>query len=106
MPILTDLDAFRLELGDTDATHPLFNDDEAQYFIDQRPGNLLLAVADACESLARRFSVEFNFETDGQRFDRSQKAAAYRQMAKDLRSRGGIKSIQITSATAPATTIP
>lgn len=52
----SDLDAFRLELGDRDSTDPLFNDNEAQYFIGLHPGNVLLAVADACDALARTFA--------------------------------------------------
>lgn len=90
MAIVTDLDMFRLELGDTEEAAPLFNDDEAQYFLDRRPGNVLLAVADACESLARRFAREFDFDANEQKsFKRSQKAAAYRALAKDLRERAG-----------------
>ena len=92
MPILTDLDKFRLELGDIDATAPLFNDDEAGYFIAARPGSVLLAVADACESLARRFAREFDFDAPNEKsFKRSQKAEAYRKMAAELRDRAKIE---------------
>lgn len=86
----TPLDAFRLELGDRDATAPLFNDTEAQYFIDKQPGNVLLAVADACESLARRYSRDVDVETDGQKLLRSQKAKAYLEQAKQLRKRAQV----------------
>ena len=110
MPITTDLDRFRLELGD----HPtpdvpegayvyLLNDDEAGYFIDARPGKLLLAVADACDSLARRFAREFDFDSTKEKsFKRSQKAEAYRKMAAELRERakledGGGLSVIVTT---------
>lgn len=92
MPILTDLDKFRLELGDRDGADPLFNDDEAQYFIDKRPGRVLLAVADACDALATRFGREHDFEWQGSqnargKFSRSQMAKAYAEQAKTLRAR-------------------
>lgn len=98
MPVTTDLDKFRLEIGDTDSTAPLFNDDEAEYFLDRRAGNVLQAAADACEALARKFARQFDFSEDGQSFKRSQMAAAYRQMAKDLRSRasGGVSTASFT----------
>lgn len=91
MPILTDLDKFRLELGDIDSANALFNDDEAAYFIDARPGSVLLAVADACEALARRFAREFDFDAnESKSFKRSQKAMAYLKMAAELRMRAGV----------------
>jgi hypothetical protein len=98
MAILTDLDKFRLELGDTDTDRALFNDDEAGYFLDQRPGNVLLAVADACDSLARRYSRDVDVTTDGQQLLRSQKAKAYRDQADALRKRagGGITTVTVT----------
>ncbi len=95
MPITTDLDKFRLELGD----HPsvdvpegtyvyLLNDDEADYFLSKHPTNLLLAVADACDSLAARFSRLFDFATTSEkRFDLSQKTTHYLEIGKRLRAR-------------------
>lgn len=84
---VTDLDAFRLELGDTDSSAPLFNDTEAQYWLDQRPGNVLLAVADACDSLARRYSRMVDVSTDGQSLKLSQRATSYKEAADALRKR-------------------
>src|SRR4051794_31493642 len=96
MPILTDLDKFRLELGDINATTPLFNDDEAAYFINAHPGNVLLAAAAACDALATRFAGDFDFETDGQKFNRSTKAKAYADRATALRTRAnGIGVMEI-----------
>ncbi len=81
---------FRLELGDTDSDAPLFQDDEAEYFIAKHPTNLLLAVADACDSLAARFAREFDFDANGERsFKRSQKAKLYADMAARFRTRAG-----------------
>lgn len=62
MPILTDLDRFRLELGDRNEDAPLFNDDEAGYFLDKNPGNVLAAVADACDALSRTFANKADTE--------------------------------------------
>lgn len=88
---VTDLDAFRLELGDRDSTDPLFNDTEAQYFLDKRPGRVLLAVADACESLARRFArkVDTQIKSADDSVTRkwSTMAASYAAQAKELRAR-------------------
>jgi hypothetical protein len=96
--IVTDLNKFRLELGD----HPtpdvpagryvyLFNDSEIAYFLAKYdPVNLLLSVADACDALAARFSREFDFDAnDAKSFKRSQKATMYREMAARLRVRAG-----------------
>lgn len=93
MSITTDLDRFRLELGDIDSTAPLLQDDEAQHFLDGQPDSILLAVADACDALARRFAREFDFATTSEkRFDRSQKAKAYRDSATELRARAKLDS--------------
>lgn len=100
---LTDLQAFRLELGDDDATRELLNDDEAQHYIDQHPDQVLLAVLDACDMLARRFSREHDFEWQGSdtargKFTRSQMAKAYADRAKEIRAKlGGQVSTVSTS---------
>ena len=88
MPITTDLDKFRLELGDIDENDPLLNDDEAGYFIEKHPTNLLLAVADAADALAARFAREFDFDTTSEKsFKRSQKVEHYLAMSARLRAR-------------------
>lgn len=88
MAITTTLDQFRLELGDIDASAPLFQDDEAEYFIAKHPTNVLLAVADACDALAARFAREFDFDTTSEKsFKRSQKAKMYEEMAAKFRVR-------------------
>lgn len=98
MPILTDLDRFRLELGDVNEQTPLFNDDEAQYFIDRRPGSILLAVADACDALAARFASDFDVEWQGStdargRYSRSQKSQMYAERARALRARAATDGV-------------
>lgn len=99
MPIATPLDQFRLLIGDTDSTRQLFNDVEAQWFIDQRPGNVLLAAADACDSLATRFARDYDFSTDGQSFRRSSVAIRYETRARELRARApgsGLSTVSVT----------
>jgi hypothetical protein len=105
VPIATALDEFRLLLGDRDTANQLFNDVEAQWFIDQQPGNVLLAVADACDALARQYAREFDFDANEDKsFKRSQKSAAYAAMAKDLRQRatagGGLSAVVLTKVDA------
>jgi hypothetical protein len=88
MAIVTALDKFRLELGDRNTDAQLFNDVEAQYFIDKHPTNLLLAVADACDALAAQYAREFDFDAnESKSFKRSQKAQAYLEMGRRLRVR-------------------
>lgn len=90
MPVTTDLEKFRLELGDNDALNRLFTDDEANYLLSARGANILLAVADGCEILARRYAREFDFTANGEKsFKRSQKSEAYLKMAQELRLRAG-----------------
>jgi hypothetical protein len=88
---LSDLDAFRLELGDTDVTAQLFTDTEAQYFLGKHPGRVLLAVADACDALARRFAnkVDVSIKSGEDAVSRkySSMADSYSARAKELRTR-------------------
>lgn len=85
------LDAFRLELGDRDENAYLFNDNEAQYFIDAHPGSVLLAVADACDALARQFANKADLEVksgdDSVKRKYSGMADTWATRAADLRKR-------------------
>lgn len=100
MPIATSLDEFRILLGDRDSATPIYNDVEAQWFIDQRSGSVLLAVADACDALAREYARRVDFAEDGQSVRLSQASVAYREQAKELRQRaqagGGLSAIEVT----------
>lgn len=91
----TSLGQLRLQIGDTDSTSPLFTDQEANVYLNNRGGNILAAAADLCDVLAARFAVEFDFETDQQRFQRSQRSKQYAELAKTLRIRaaGGVASV-------------
>ena len=45
-------DALRLMIGDTNASDPLLSDEEADYYLGNNGGNVVLAAAEACEALA------------------------------------------------------
>jgi hypothetical protein len=91
MPITTDLDKFRLQLGDDEATQ-LYNDDEAAYFL-EAAGTVDGAVAMAVDSLVLRYAREFDTTIDGQSFQRSQIAAMLEK-----------RSLVLTSASASLST--
>ena len=109
MAITTDLDKFRLELGDTPAAYglmwprpepdpefqaaALFNDAEAQHFIDSHPSSLMLALAAACVSLATRFAKEVDVTEDGQAFKMSQPSPQYMKLAAVFRTRAATETV-------------
>lgn len=86
----------RLEIGDTTSTDALFTDEEINHKLGENADNVPLTAADLCDILATRFAREYDFETDDQKFSRSQKAAAYAARASELRKRanggGGVES--------------
>ncbi len=77
----------RLEIGDTDETKALFEDEEVTTKLADHGENVPLAAAALCDILARRFARDFDFATDGQSFNRSQMSKQYAQLARDLRGR-------------------
>lgn len=95
-------DKVRLELGDTDPDAVLFYDEELDVWVNARgAASYLLAAADAADAAARKFARAYDFETDGQSFKRSQQSKAFRELAKELRSRaGGISTVDITKVDA------
>lgn len=108
MPIILDpsdplsaRDEFRLLIGDTDSTSPLFNDTEADYLLNRRNGNVLAAAADACDALAVRFARDVDFTVDGTSVSRMRRSESYRALARAYRARagagGGLASIPITT---------
>jgi hypothetical protein len=92
--ISTDLDRFRLLIGDTNSELPLLNDVEAQFFIDGRPGSVLAAAADACDALATRFAADYDVVLDGQQMDRSQMSKQFGERARELRGRARLAADQ------------
>ena len=87
----------RLEIGDTDSTAALFQDEEINVKLTARADNILLTAADLCDILARRFARQFDFESDNQSFKRSQMSKQYAALADELRSRAsGVSSVAST----------
>ncbi len=83
------VDIVRLRIGDTDAAAPLLSDEEIQQCIDEWPDNTDLAAANAAEAVAAVFANNFDFQTDGQVFNRSQQFDNWTKKAEVLRARGG-----------------
>lgn len=128
MAITTDIDRFRLELGDTPAAYgiltdangdltdeqqaefeesALFNDEEIAYFLDGHPSSVLLAVAAACDALAARFARDVDIAEDGQSFKDSQIAKGYLAMAARFRQRARDEEVAVqTNAGLPVGTVP
>jgi hypothetical protein len=100
VPISTDLDKVRLRIGDTDSTDQLLSDDEVNYFISIH-SDLDVAAAACCEAIAALFARGYNFTTDGQSFNRSERVQHYMDLADRLdpsNSRSGAGTI-VTVAT-------
>ncbi len=104
--VSTDVAEFRLLLGDTPAAYglevddvagfeaeQLFTDSEVQAFIDARHGDVLRAVADACEALAARFAQEVDITEDGQSLKLSQLADRYLKLAAMFRERAAMANV-------------
>jgi hypothetical protein len=87
MGISTTLDKVRLLIGDTDSSSFELSDDEINFFLTERADNIYLAAADCCDALAAKYARAYDFETDGQRFSRSQVAKAYAERAALFRAR-------------------
>ena len=90
-------DKVRLLIGDTDEADPLLSDDEIDTFTDDWPNNPELAAANAAHSIAAGWARGFNFTTDGQTFNRSERVGHYLQLADELRCRGEQYSIPLLS---------
>lgn len=93
----TALHNVRLEIGDTDSTAALFTDEEIGVYLATRANVVLTTAADLCDVLAARFARAYDFETDGQKFSRSQMSKAYKDLGKSLRDRAaGITTLTPT----------
>lgn len=95
--LTTPLAKVRLEIGDTESASALFQDEEITAKLSERAGVVLLAAADLCDILARRFARRFDFTSDNQSFKRSQMSAQYAALAQQLRDRAsGVASVPMT----------
>jgi hypothetical protein len=92
-------------VGDTDETDPLLADDEITTLITDRAVrnssggtvsvNIPAAAADAAGAIAAKFSRDFSFEEDRQRFDVAQRVGHYLSLEQTLRSRSGGYAVAI-----------
>jgi hypothetical protein len=103
---LSTRDQVRLTIGDTDEDDPLLSDEEVDSYLDARSVvynggttyNVPAASADACGAIAAKYSREFNFAEDGQRFDRAQRVSHYLSLEQSLRRRQGGISVPLSLA--------
>ena len=58
MPIITDLDKIRVEIGDTDPNFPILSSDELQYFLDKNSGSISRASLDAAKTILFKLAQE------------------------------------------------
>lgn len=86
---LSGLDRVRLLIGDTNVADELLTDAEINSKLANWPSNVDLAAADAAEAIAAKFSRGFNFSSDGQAFNRSERVEHYQALADKLRRRSG-----------------
>jgi hypothetical protein len=85
VPITTALDKVRLLIGDTDSTDPLLSDDEVNVQITNWPNNVEFAAANCAQQIAAKFARGFDFSSDGQTFNRSERVNHYTELARVLR---------------------
>lgn len=96
----TDLEKVRLVVGDTDSTDPLLTDAEVNHFLGEH-SDINVAAAAAAEAIAGKFARGYNFATDGQSFNRSERVDHYLALAARLdpanaRNAGGITTTATT----------
>lgn len=95
--ITTARDEVRLQIGDTDPSAPLVYDEELDVYLSDYSDHVLKTSAAVCDMLAVRFARYVDFETDGQKFARSQMSKQYAELAKVLKSRAtGIAALDTT----------
>jgi hypothetical protein len=87
LPIATPKDEVRFYSGDTDSSRQLVQDEEIAFVLTTQP-NTLLAAAIVCDAAAAKLSQEADARVGDVSESSSQKATAFRQRAKDLRSNG------------------
>lgn len=84
----TDLGKVRFKVGDTVDEGHLVEDATITALLEEH-GSVTAAAREVCLGIAAMFSREFDFQTDDQRFQRSQRAKAYRELAAQLTDEGG-----------------
>lgn len=88
MSVDTDIEKVRLAIGDTDTTNAIFKDAEITYFLTEESSNIANSALRACYAAAAKFARAYDFETDGQRFLRSQQYKAFLDLIAQLKGEG------------------
>ena len=87
MTALTNVQAVRLRVGDTDTTAQIFSDDEVNYFLTDNSKDVLLASADALYAIAASAALIAKLQKTGEfTIDRSKIPAALIAAADKLRA--------------------
>lgn len=105
MSVDTNLEKLRLAIGDTDVSssgaNAIFKDAELNYFLSEEANDITNAALRACYAAMARFARAYDFETDGQKFWRSQMYEAFSDLAEKLEAQGAT----LSSATSTVTTV-
>lgn len=87
----------RLAIGDVDPSAPLVYDEELDVYLGDYSNSILKTSAAVCEMLAVKFARYYDFETDGQKFARSQMSKQYATLAQSLKNRAtGLAALDTT----------
>ena len=110
MSVDTNLEKLRLAIGDTDVSssgaNAVFKDAELNYFLSEESNNITNAALRACYAAMARFARAYDFETDGQKFARSQMYEAFADLVEKLEAQGAsLSSSTTTLITADVTKI-
>lgn len=93
-PTASPTDAVRFEVGDTDTTRPLVQDEEIAYALSIE-GGVLWTAAYICLSLAARFARDVDRTMGRTGVSASQRALAYRTQAYSLRMRAASYAVPV-----------
>lgn len=88
-------DAVRFEIGDTDATDPILQDEEIAYVIANRTvggvnPNVYLVAAEAADDVSAKFARQVNKNVGRLRVNAENKAIHYKTLANDLRKKAPV----------------
>jgi hypothetical protein len=86
-PLTSNLDAVRLEIGDTQASQFELADEEIQYAL-TKEGTVVKAAARCCDMLSAKYAKKESMRAGSVQADKTSISTKYRQMAKQLRARG------------------
>jgi hypothetical protein len=84
-PSLSDADAVRFEIPDTDESTQLVSDEEIEYALAEESG-VRAAAARCCESIARRYAMQADVATGDTKVTYSKAAENLAARAKELRA--------------------